>query len=303
MKIKELMCWFERMASELRSAGIPTEITSGLACVHYRFAEFTKDCDIWTDSHHAQNFLDFIAKKYFQNEPVAYRSAMSCPLDYKWLQGGWSAHLCWGAERRVKLDVFGRPPRITPRQQINDASLFSDLETLILVKKTQREKDWDSVNFMALKMLESGNPRGILHLYQARDLKNILPTFDLCEDMVKERPLLAVLKKSGEEKIDSLTHAEKRYWQKVDHFRLGIYQEALKKYSMKSRKILDEKNPFLVVHQNLLDLGESLLPTHPLRGREEEVIEKSKAILKEERKDFDLGWLPSSTVHEGLVLP
>ncbi|OQX15211.1 MAG: hypothetical protein BWK80_41160 [Desulfobacteraceae bacterium IS3] len=303
MKIAELMGWFEGLAGELRSSGISTEITSGLACVHYRFAEFTKDCDVWTDPQHAHDFLNFIAGKTFEQKPVCYRSPMSAPIDIRWLAGGWSSHLSWGEQQRVKLDIFGRPPRITGKQEINKKALFSDLETLVLVKKTQREKDWDSINFMAMQMLESGNQRGLLHLYQAKNLTNILSASVVSEDMVKERPLLEVLKKAGEEKIDSLTHAEKRFWQKVDHYRLEIYQKALTEYAKEAKKILIKKSAFLVAHQKLCDLAEGALPTHPLKGREEEIIEKSKKILWEERKDFDPSWFPIATILEGLLLP
>lgn len=117
-------------------------LASGQAVVYYRVAIMSKDGDwvIRETSEACGRVLDVLTEREASYRPGA-------PLDPRWLAGGWSSHFEFADEkhRRVRCDFFSRPPRILPEAtetlfaSATDALLVVDVESLIRMKRTQRE--------------------------------------------------------------------------------------------------------------------------------------------------------------------
>jgi hypothetical protein len=76
---RSLLTWFRELADEICNTGTPAEITSGLACVHHRPAEVTKDCDIWILPTSLAAFKHLVLTRQWQGNQAVYRSA-GCAL-------------------------------------------------------------------------------------------------------------------------------------------------------------------------------------------------------------------------------
>ena len=120
---RSLLTWFRELADEIRDTGTPAEITSGLACVHHRLAEVTKDCDIWIPPTSLAAFKHLVLTRQWQGHLALYRSALSVPLDVRWLNGGWSAHIVWEGRPKAQVDRV----LLVPRDVANDDFRFGDL--------------------------------------------------------------------------------------------------------------------------------------------------------------------------------
>ncbi|MBE7503129.1 MAG: hypothetical protein HS113_23165 [Verrucomicrobiales bacterium] len=109
------------LAGELREAGIPFAITSGMACVHYGLQQTTKDSDwIIPDGSLAQ--LRAMFTRLEGGMPpwrVCYRPICGAPLEPGFMRHGWTSHLSiWDGAASVehKVDVFSKPPRVKPEE-------------------------------------------------------------------------------------------------------------------------------------------------------------------------------------------
>ncbi len=133
-------------------------LASGPAVVYYRIAMMSKDGDwiIREDGTACQLVLEVLCEKRASYRPGA-------PLDVRWLEAGWSSHFEFldEASRRVRCDFFSRPPRIEAHAlaRMFEASgemegdlAVVDLESLILMKRTQRAKDYPVIAEIARRL-------------------------------------------------------------------------------------------------------------------------------------------------------
>lgn len=130
-------------------------LASGQAVVYYRVAIMSKAGD-WVIRETAEacaTVLDVLAARGARYRPGA-------PLDPRWLAAGWSSHFEFPDEsgRRVRCDFFSRPPRVAMAAldrafaRAVDPLAVIDLESLILMKQTQRAKDYAVIGELAARL-------------------------------------------------------------------------------------------------------------------------------------------------------
>ena len=129
-------------------------LASGQAVVYYRVAIMSKDGD-WIVRETAEATARVLA--VLTEHGAWYRPG--APLDARWLAGGWSSHFEFSDEalRRVRCDFFSRPPRITDAARAalftgSDTLAVVDLMSLILMKQTQRAKDYVVIGELAARL-------------------------------------------------------------------------------------------------------------------------------------------------------
>ena len=137
--------YFE-LTEEFNAVGPTVLLASGQAVVYHRIAIMSKDGD-WvvretTDA--CRRVLEVLGRKGARYRP-------SAPLDARWLAGGWSSHFEFFDERqrRIRCDFFSRPPRLAGavidglfERSVGRPLAVMDVEPLILMKRTQRAKDY-----------------------------------------------------------------------------------------------------------------------------------------------------------------
>jgi hypothetical protein len=291
---QNLYQWFHDLALEIKREGTPAEITSGLACVHHRLAEATKDCDIWIPPASLKRFRELAATRPWQGTHAIYRSGLSAPLDSRWLDGGWSAHLVWPGPPRAQLDIFGRLPRV-PHHTSNE--IFSDEETLARVKMTQREKDWPTVHLLGESLVAKGNPTGLVFLQTAESLAHARAVFseELWKQQASLRPLLNCLDTEPRPAVLAAhLRTEQTFWRQVDRHRLECYRAAGKDYARAAHRALNTPSLFSEQDLALTKIAEDLLPPRPLHGKAGGLVELAaeEALIAIDQSLFHSSWLP-----------
>ena len=289
-----LLTWFRELADEIRNTGTPAEITSGLACVHHRLAEVTKDRDIWIPATSLAVFKHLVLIRQWQGNQAVYRSALSVPLDARWLNGGWSAHMVWEGHPRAQVDVFGRMPRIL---QHDSRDVYSDEETLARVKMTRREKDWPTVHALGERLITKGDPRGLLFLQRADSL---FAAKERCSPeqwagQAKDRPLLDCFDGAIQgTMLAAHLRTEQTFWRQLDHHRMESYREAGKNYAKAAHKLLNTVSTFAEQDVILTGLAEELLPTQPLDHKADGITSAASedALANVDPSRFNPSWLP-----------
>jgi hypothetical protein len=131
-------------------------LASGQAVVFYRIAIMSKDGD-WV----IRESPEACARVLDELERRGARYRLGAPLDVRWLAGGWSSHFEFFDEdrRRVRCDFVSRPPRVAPTSiaaWFDGAApgqvLAVDPEALILMKQTQRAKDYAVIAELAARL-------------------------------------------------------------------------------------------------------------------------------------------------------
>ena len=127
---------------QLRSRNVVCGITSGMACVHYRVAESTKDCDILCLPAGFDALLKLLSETPLDGLACHYRGNLSPPLDERWHRGGWTSHFTWGrGPTEITLDVFGRALRAAEPWEAELAGLYVSPHIVAQMKRTDRDKD------------------------------------------------------------------------------------------------------------------------------------------------------------------
>ena len=260
--------YFE-LTREFNSKGPAALLTSGQAVVHYRIAMMSKDGDwILRETPEAcRHVLEALARHGARYRPCA-------PLDVRWLAGGWSSHFEFSddAGRRVRCDFLSRPPRLTrstlhrifesaPR---GEQLLVVDVESLILMKQTQRAKDYPVVGELARllppqKEIEyTTDPDTILELAAGFGKASARPSVKAAlEGLGRDAVVVALARE-----IDRL--------QAEDRARLQKYELSSEAYlrSFQSEGVARLKLP--EAHARAVRLAEELLPVAPPEVRLEE---------------------------------
>ncbi len=260
---------FYRSIEELvKRAGIKYCLLGGQAAISYRFAEFTKDYDLHIDSNHADQFLIVLhqaAEQVFGSTgQVSYRFGLGSPLDSRWGQGGWTSHFeVRSVPENPRIDLFICLPRVAPDIDPTDGN--NSLHILAETKKTQRDKDWDFVKSFGVRMIEQGDTRGFLHIFDAEILIDAVNrNIEIPAQILELRPVLQLLNQDPAI-LDSALLFERLFWQKWDQKRIRSYIEAGREYFSKVKTVAANLvlEKLSVQHVELTNCAVNYLPESP----------------------------------------
>jgi len=266
--------YFE-LTERFNAKEINVVLTSGQAVVYYRIAMMSKDGDwiIREDPAACSWVLDVLAARKARYRPGA-------PLDVRWLAGGWSSHFQFqdAHARRVRCDFLSRPPRVEPsvlRRLFSPAGgaeklVVLDLESLILTKKTQRQKDYSVIAELARllpeerELLHTTDPDRILalaHRHGGTMAGTMAGTMD-------RLPVKTALKGGNREEVVVALAREANSQQELDKHRLEIYEAAGGKYLEEFHRMGIQDLPLVEAHQEAVALAARLMPEDPagIRG-------------------------------------
>lgn len=246
--------------TEAFNAEAPTvALASGQAVVFYQVAITSKDGD-WI----IRETPDASERVLAELERRAARLRYGAPLDPRWLSGGWSSHFEFADEvrRRVRCDFISRPPRV-PAEEIE--RLFRpgqpklvaiDVESLILMKRTQRAKDYPVIAELARRL----PPEREIELTTDPDrIIELARRFGHASD----RPVITAARRGAPRRDIVVGLAEELDAQQQDDRR------RLERFEAASRRYLEEwslaglaDRPLRDAHEQAVDLAERWLPTY-----------------------------------------
>jgi len=289
-----LKSFYEEVGNALLAKGLTPLATGGIACVAYKLAQKTKDCDIIIPVDQAHRVLEHIATTTFHGAPPHYALNYGAPLDSRWLAGGWSSHTFFGdAENtEARLDIFGLPPRVkNPRP--DEKRFYLSRDGVAAMKKTQRDKDWPFVSILGMKMLVQDNPRGFLHLFDEQELLKEMKIRTPSAELIAERPVLELARIKSPNLLKYLK-AERDFWQTLDRLRLDTYKAAWVPYRKAVEALPELRHaPLLTQHAQLVALAQTLLPKAPLAGKHAQLIQQAKAVVVATYNAVDANLLPN----------
>lgn len=232
---------------------------SGQAVVHYRLAIMSKDGDwiVREDEEACSHIRAVLAQR-----GARYRAG--APLDVRWLAGGWSSHFEFrdARERRVRCDFFSRPPRI-PRRVVE--SHFSGaggtrravvgVEELILMKRTQRAKDYPVIGELARRLPPERE------IEYTTDPDRVLALAESCGTGSSRRPVQAALAGRGRLEVVRALAEEADEMQLEDRRRLESYARAARPYLADLARLGHDELRLPDGHERLCRIAEERLPT------------------------------------------
>ena len=157
-----------------RDAGAEVLLSSGQACVAFGIAAFSKDGD-WIIREDAASCRAVLG--VLKEERATYR--LGAPLDPEWLRLGLTTHFEYitGEGLRMRADFCSRPPRVSDLSRMWVSAVQSegldvvDVETLIRLKQTRRQRDYPVIGALAqVAGLEERVPHIALNYLQDYDL-------------------------------------------------------------------------------------------------------------------------------------
>ena len=290
----ELDRFFEQLVAAVQAKGGVCAITSGMACVQYGVAQATKDCDLLCAGDSAGQLLSVLRATPLQGVSCSYRGHVTPPLDQRWLRGGWTSHFHWDlGEAAAYLDVFSVAPRASSPWMTEAAGMLTGKHTVAEMKRTDRAKDWPFATALGVKLLEDGDPRGWLHIFDVATLQEVFAQVPLPEAQIAQRPCLALLR-DNDARLELAIFGETVFWQTLDRLRTQVYQAAVRSYFLAVKKDPQADLPDLDrQHEVRVRHAERWLATSPLRdyGLERLIAEaksKAEALLAAHALD----WLP-----------
>jgi hypothetical protein len=253
--------YFE-LTEAFNARGPVVALASGQAVVYYRVAIMSKDGDwvIRETPQACERVLTELARR-----GAKYR--LGAPLDVRWLAGGWSSHFEFTDEsrRRIRCDFVSAPPRVPRRaidalfsNQRSDTRLLAvDLESLILMKRTQRAKDYAVLGELARLLppereIEfTTDPDRILALAETAGAVSERPAVREARAGYGRRAVVLALA----EEMDELQQRDRR--------RVARYQEAAASYLAACRPADITSQPLHEAHERMCALAEQFLPEYP----------------------------------------
>jgi hypothetical protein len=254
--------YFE-LTRAFNARGPNVALASGQAVVFYRVAIMSKDGDwvVREDDAACADVLQVLGGRGAWYRPGA-------PLDARWLSGGWSSHfeLRDPQGRRVRCDFFSRPPRVGREARAGlfrspgDALRVVDLESLILMKQTQREKDYAVIGELASRLPPE---REILLTTDPDRLLRLAPTY---ARHAAGRPAVLAASSGDRDAIVVALARERDALQRADRARLERYASAASPFLDGFARLPDEARMLPAAHAAVCRLAEDLLPTRVTAG-------------------------------------
>lgn len=264
-------------AGQLRQAGIPFAITSGMACVHYGLQQNTKDSDWIIPADELVKLRELLARLEGELPPwrVSYRQIFAAPLDAEYMAHGWTSHLSvWDNAASVehKVDIFSKPPRVKSEEITTDADGWVNQHVVAQMKKTDRPRDWPIVDGLGQRLWAGEDPIGLLHI---NDPGRLLAAWsetapETREAMARRRPLLRRLDAGlSAGQTDRLFLLERLVWERVNEERHGRYVRAFKDFYRRWWKEEEwewpTSEPFWMQHKRVVKAVHAHgLPANPL---------------------------------------
>lgn len=233
-------------------------LASGQAVVFYRIAIMSKDGD-WV----IRETPDACARVRQELARRGARYRIGAPLDVRWLAAGWSSHFEFLDERRrrVRCDFLSRPPRVPPAAL---AALFGgaggrrlgavDVESLILMKQTQRAKDYAVIGELAALL----PPEREIEL--TTDPDRLLALAPVVKTSSRRPAVQAALSGRGRRAVVVALAEEADDLQRRDAARLKLYEEAAEPYLAACRAAALAELPLAEAHTRMCGIAERLLP-------------------------------------------
>ncbi len=295
----ELDRFFEQLVMTVQAKGGVCAVTSGMACVQYGVAQATKDCDLLCAADSAGQLLNVLRITPLHGVGCSYRGHLTPPLDQRWLRGGWTSHFDWDSgETAAYLDVFGVAPRASSEWRSEGAGTLTGMHTVAEMKRTDRAKDWPFATALGVKLLEDGDPRGWLHIFDVATLREVFARIPLPDTQTTQRPCLALLR-DADPRLELAVFGETVFWQKLDRLRTQVYQTAVRTYFLAVKQDPQANLPDLdKQHEVRVRHAERLLPTSPLRDYGlDRLIAEAKSEAGSLVAAGALDWLPDAALH------
>lgn len=291
----ELEQFYEGLVTRARNQGVNCAITSGMACVAFGVAQATKDCDLLCAPEAAERLFPLLCETEFAGVLPHYRGHLSPPLDARWLRGGWTSHFVWKAGAEAYLDVFGLAPRASSPWEAELHGLYAGPHTVAEMKRTDRAKDWPLATALGVKLLEAGDPRGWLHLFDYEVLIQTVERVPCPANLITQRPVLGLLV-ARDKRLEVALKAEIEFWYRLDHLRLRVYERAVRSYLLAVKKDDRSDAPDLrTQHHARTELAERLLPLNPLRDHGvDQLVTEARAEAARFVPAGTLEWLPDA---------
>ncbi len=299
--------FYRKLKALFAEHGLRAILTSGMACVEYGIQETTKDTDWIIHPDDLEKFVALLCQQEKglsgANWRVSYRSLFGAPLDAEYHRGGWTSHLAIHDEPlspEHHVDIFGQPPRLTIEAAFEGAvEGIASSCVVAQMKKTDRDKDWPSVNALGLRSWFSNDPEGILHIREPKILVEAWNTLPPEEQgrRIKVRPILALVSADNWDTLERHLLIEQTLWANINRERYGIYQQAWKEFYRKWQKdrVGDwpTSEPFAAQHSRVLDAARQYgLPPAPLASSETKTeiyrraVERTSKLLSASREEI-----------------
>ncbi len=295
----ELERFYEGLVARARGRGVACAITSGMACVNFGVSEATQDCDLLCSPDSAGRLLSLLGEAGLEGCLPSYRGHLSPPLDQRWLLGGWTSHFVWLPEGSgAYLDIFGVAPRGSSPWEPEIQGFYAGPHTVAEMKRTNREKDWPFVTGLGARMIEMGDQRGWLHIYDENLFRAFPAAAKQHADFCQRRPLLE-LAANKDPRLRPALRAEIEYWHELDRVRLRVYEKAVRRYLVEVRKSrLPPGAGLAAQHELRVRLAEKHLPLSPLRDYGvSRMISEAREALARLIQPAMMAWLPEVRQH------
>jgi hypothetical protein len=161
------------------------------------------------------------------------------------------------------------------------------------MKRTNRGQDWPFVTALGVKLLEAGDPRGWLHLFNYDVLVQTAVKLSCPAEMIALRPVLGLLA-PGDERLEVALKGEIEFWNQLDRLRIRVHEQAVRPYMLAVKRDPRSNDPALhTQHLARVEHAERLLPVNPLREHGlERLIAEAKVQAARFVSPGALGWLP-----------
>lgn len=252
------------LTRELNAERCIALLASGQAVVYYRLALMSKDGDwILEETEAACRRVLEVLGAY----GAKYRTG--APLDVRWLAGGWSSHFELFDEqgRRIRCDFFTRPPRVPFEWLKASFSTFAagdlavvDLPSLILMKKTQRAKDYPVIGELARRLPPE------LEIEHTTDPDRILELAPIAGAGSTREAVRQALSENGRRAVVLALADETDQLQLLDRQRVQAYEIAIEPYRRAVLGLDLSTVELAEGHEKLCSLAQDLLPKQPLGG-------------------------------------
>jgi len=295
----ELEDFFSGLVATAQARGITCAITSGMACVHFGVAATTKDCDVLCDAAQADAFRELVAGTPLRGVFPNYRGNLSPPLDSRWMGGGWTSHFTWKTKpENACLDIFGIAPRGSSPWQNEIQGFYASRHTVAEMKRTNREKDWPFITALGMKLLNEGDGRGCLHIYDATALMSAVAAHPPSDTMQNLRPSLRAAV-ARDPRLEAALHAEQVFWHQLDACRIRLYERALRPYVSAVRSAIARRDISLgESHDIRVACATAKLPLSPISSHGfDRLVEDARQSTSGLIHPSLMKWLPNATGH------
>jgi hypothetical protein len=200
------------------------------------------------------------------------------------------------------LDVFGIAPRGSAPWELDVNGFYAGLHTVAEMKRTNRERDWPFATALGVKLLEAGDARGWLHLFNYDVLVQTAEKLPCPPAMVAVRPVLALLA-GPDERLELALRGEVEFWNRLDQLRLKVFERAVRPYMLAVKGDPRSGGPSLAVqHEVRRAHAERLLPTSPLHQYGiDRLIAEAKGQAARFLPPGALDWLPDARAYFSLL--